>query len=162
MLNRYKVSAQVDSAKFGKGELVAYLDHEDFVKYANLSDQEKLAFLKEKGAQLHVGLDEISDADVTNYKVNGQDQSMVTHQNHQPLTNTQTDSHSIRKMRMNINGNDTGWVDITEENEAQYNEMMDQFNEMHRNFNKRFNRIFGDSFFKPFGFLEEEKSNDEA
>ena len=70
MLDRYKVSAQVDSAKFGKGELIAYLDHEDFVKYANLSDQDKLAFLKEHGAQLQVDLADLKESDITDFQVN--------------------------------------------------------------------------------------------
>lgn len=146
MLNRCKVSAKVDSAKCGKGELVAYLNHEDFVNYANFSDQDKLAFLKEHGAQLQVDLEELQESDVTNYQVNGHDQEVAT-VNVKPSTETQ----SVRKMRLNINGQDTGWVDVTEENEAQYNEMMNQFIEMHQNFNERFNKIFGDSFFKPFG-----------
>ena len=146
MLDRYKVSAQVDSAKFGKGELIAYLDHEDFVKYANLSDQDKLAFLKEHGAQLQVDLADLKESDITDYQVNRHDQELTTVSS-EPVTKTQ----SIRKMRMNINGQDTGWVDVTEENEAQYNEMMNQFNEMHQSFNERFNKIFGDTFFKPLG-----------
>ena len=146
MLDRYKVSAQVDSAKFGKGELIAYLDHEDFVKYANLSDQDKLAFLKEHGAQLQVDLADLKESDITDFQVNRHDQEL-TKVSSEPVTKTQ----SIRKMRMNINGQDTGWVDVTEENEAQYNEMMNQFNEMHQSFNERFNKIFGDDFFKPLG-----------
>ena len=146
MLDRYKVSAQVDSAKFGKGELIAYLDHEYFVKYANLSDHDKLAFLKEHGAQLQVDLADLKESDITDYQVNRHDQELTTVSS-DPVTKTQ----SIRKMRMNINGQDTGWVDVTEENEAQYNEMMNQFNEMHQSFNERFNKIFGDTFFKPLG-----------
>ena len=146
MLDRYKVSAQVDSAKFGKGELIAYLDHEDFVKYANLSDHDKLAFLKEHGAQLQVDLADLKESDITDFQVNRHDQELTTVSS-DPVTKTQ----SIRKMRMNINGQDTGWVDVTEENEAQYNEMMNQFNEMHQSFNERFNKIFGDTFFKPLG-----------
>ena len=146
MLDRYKVSAQVDSAKFGKGELIAYLDHEDFVKQANLSDQDKLAFLKEHGAQLQVDLADLKESDITDYQVNRHDQELTTVSS-EPVTKTQ----SIRKMRMNINGQDTGWVDVTEENEAQYNEMMNHFNEMHQSFNERFNKIFGDDFFKPLG-----------
>lgn len=151
MLNRYKVSAQVDSAKFGKGELIAYLDHEAFVKYANLSDPEKLPFLKEHGAQLQVDLDEVTESDVTQYKVNGEEELPISNR---PISDVQ----STRKMRMNINGQDTGWVDITEENEAQYNEMMNQFNQMHQRFNERFNRIFGESFFRPLGLMDEQKS----
>ena len=146
MIDRYKVAAQVDSAKFGKGELIAYLDHEDFVKYANLSDQDKLAFLKEHGAQLQVDLADLKESDITDFQVNRYDQALTTVSS-EPVTKTQ----SIRKMRMNINGQDTGWVDVTEENEAQYNEMMNQFNEMHQSFNERFNKIFGDTFFKPLG-----------
>lgn len=154
MLNKYTVSAQVDSEKFGKGQLVADLSQEDLVKYANLSDKDKLAFLKDHGAQLKVDLAEIEDKDVSNYQVEGQPLSQSNGQ--MPA------SQSTRKMRMNINGHDTGWIDVTEENEDQYNQMIEQFNDMHKQFNERFNHIFGKGFsnfldFKPSNFLDQPK-----
>ena len=49
-MRKYKVTAEVDSSKFGKGQLVAHLTHDQFVNYANLSDNEKLKFLKDNDA----------------------------------------------------------------------------------------------------------------
>ena len=48
MMKRYTVTADVNSEKFGQGTLVVELNEDDFIRYANLSDQEKLDFLKEK------------------------------------------------------------------------------------------------------------------
>ena len=139
MVNSYSVSAQVDSQKFGKGKLVAELSHDDFVKYANLSDKEKLVFLKEHGAQLQVDLASLQESEVNEFHVdNNQEQSLSSNNRERPTT--------MRKMRMNINGKDTGWIDVTEENETQYNKMMNQFNKMQQQFNQRFSKIFGDSF----------------
>lgn len=141
MMDKYTVSAQIDSQKFGKGKLVADLSHDDFVKYANLSDKDKLSFLKEHDAQLHVDLADLQDSDVSDYRVNKNEDQMVS-------SNPSSRSQTHRKMRMNINGQDTGWIDVTDENEEQYNQMMNQFNKMHQQFNQRFNKVFGDSFSK--------------
>lgn len=139
MMNSYSVSSQVDSQKFGRGKLVAELSHDDFMKYANLSDKEKLAFLKEHGAQLQVDLASLQESEVNEFHVdNNQEQSLLSNNRERPTT--------MRKMRMNINGQDTGWLDVTEENETQYNKMMNQFNKMQQQFNQRFGKIFGDSF----------------
>ncbi|MDK7229754.1 hypothetical protein QP444_10815, partial [Winkia sp. UMB1185] len=68
-MKMYTVTAEVNSDKYGKGTLVAELNEQDFIKYANLSDQDKLAFLKDKGAQFQVDVNELEDDDVVSYKV---------------------------------------------------------------------------------------------
>ncbi|MBG9981362.1 hypothetical protein HZY91_09810 [Facklamia sp. DSM 111018] len=134
-MNTYKVTANVKSEKYGQGQLVAELTHEDFVTYANLSDQKKLNFLKNKGASFQIDVDQLSDEEVSDYQVQTEDSRMTS-----SISNP---SRGLtRKMRVNINGQDTGWLDVTEENEAQYNQLVEQFNEMHQQFNERFNRIF--------------------
>lgn len=44
MLKTYVVTAQVNNDKFGKGELEAFLNEEDFIEYAYLSDKNNLTF----------------------------------------------------------------------------------------------------------------------
>ena len=144
-MNTYKVTANVKSEKFGQGQLVAELSHEDFVTYANLSDQEKLNFLKNKGAIFQIDVDQLNEEEVSDYQVEADDSSLNP-------SKASTSRGVTRKMRMNINGQDTGWVDVTEENEAQYNQLVEQFNEMHQQFNERFNRIFSHSPGSLLGF----------
>lgn len=133
-MKMYNVTADVSSEKFGKGQLEAQLNETEFIEYANLSDKAKLDFLKEKNAQFKADfVDELSDEEVSNYSIK------PTEETSQPVT---SNPRVTRKMRMNINGKDTGWVDVNEDNEAQYNEMMEQFNTMHEQFNERFKNFF--------------------
>ena len=137
-MNKYTVTAQVDSPKFGKGKLVADLSHEELINYANLTDQEKFSYLKEHGARLEVDLNELTGDDVSAYQVDGKTMT--------PSNLTQSRPRSQRKMRLNINGQDTGWVDVTDENEDQYKQILDQFNRMQDEFNHRFKTLFGNTF----------------
>lgn len=142
MVQTYRVTADVNNDKFGQAKLVADLSQEDLLTYANLSDQDKLGFLKEHGARLEMDVDQVDGKDISNYMVNGSEANHI-----QPTVK------ETRKMRMNINGKDTGWVDVTEENEAEYNKLMEQFNAMHEDFNKRFNDLFNrrwPNFFNPW------------
>ncbi|AEA01574.1 MULTISPECIES: hypothetical protein [Aerococcus] len=145
-MKMYTVTAEVNSDKYGKGILVAELNEQDFIKYANLSDQDKLAFLKDKGAQFQVDVNELEDDDVVSYKV--EESAGANH----PTQAKSSKPQVSRKMRMNINGQDTGWVDVTDENQAQYDQLMDHFNQMHQRFNDEFSRFFTD--FRPGHFLD--------
>ena len=81
----------------------------------------------------------LQESEVNEFHVdNNQEQSLLSNNRERPTT--------MRKMRMNINGQDTGWLDVTEENETQYNKMMNQFNKMQQQFHQRFSKIFDDSF----------------
>lgn len=134
-MKRYTVTADVNSEKFGQGTLVAELNEDDFIRYANLSDQEKLDFLKDKGARFQVDVKDLEDKDVANYSVKASEGS--------PSRQASTSQPQVsRKMRVNVNGQDTGWVDVTEENQAQYDALMDRFNQMHQRFNQEFNNFF--------------------
>ncbi|KAA9218008.1 MULTISPECIES: hypothetical protein [Aerococcus] len=145
-MKMYTVTAEVNSDKYGKGTLVAELNEQDFIKYANLSDQDKLAFLKDKGAQFQVDVNELEDDDVVSYKV--EESASASH----PAQAKSSKPQVSRKMRMNINGQDTGWVDVTDENQAQYDQLMDHFNQMHQRLNDEFSRFFTD--FRPGHFLD--------
>ncbi len=140
-MRKYKVTAEVDSSKFGKGQLVAHLTHDQFVNYANLSDNEKLKFLKDNDAEFIVEANELEDSDIKNFKVISPQDS----------DSDSDETQVTRKMRMNINGRDTGWVDVTEDNEEQYNQMLDQFNEMRNRFDEM-NRRFDERFSRFFNF----------
>ncbi|MDK6856496.1 hypothetical protein QP351_08330 [Aerococcus sp. UMB7533] len=134
-MKRYTVTADVNSEKFGQGTLVAELNEDDFIRYANLSDQEKLDFLKEKGARFQVDVKDLEDKDVANYSVKASENT--------PSRQSASEQPRVsRKMRVNVNGQDTGWVDVSEENQAQYDAMMDRFNQMHQRFNQEFNNFF--------------------
>ncbi|AMB93950.1 hypothetical protein ACWOE5_07700 [Aerococcus sanguinicola] len=134
-MKRYTVTADVNSEKFGKGTLLAELNEDDFIRYANLSDQEKLDFLKEKDARFQVDVNDLEDKDVANYSVKASENT--------PSRPSASEQPRVsRKMRVNVNGQDTGWVDVTEENQAQYDAMMDRFNQMHQRFNQEFNNFF--------------------
>lgn len=122
-MRKYTVTANVESKKFGKGQLVAELTEPEFIEYANLSDHDKLEFLKRKGAEFHVALDELSEDEVSGYKVEKGEQTL-----------TPEDGKPMRQMRFNINGHDSGWIDVDEKNEAQYNQLMDHFNDMNQRF----------------------------
>lgn len=135
-MEKYRVTADVNSEKYGKGQLVAQLNETDFIAYANLSDVDKLTFLKDKGAQFTVDIEQLEEKDVANYTIQAADGTEVSVPSEPQVT---------RKMRININGNDTGWVDVNEETEAQYNEALQQFNEMQHQLQQRF-----DHFFEPF------------
>lgn len=132
-MKKYRVTADVNSEKHGKGQLVAQLNETDFIAYANLSDADKLTFLKDKGAQFMVDVDQLEEQDVANYSIQAADGSEVSMSSEPQVT---------RKMRININGNDTGWVDVNEETEAQYNEALQQFNEMQQQLQQRFDHVF--------------------
>lgn len=153
MINKYQVTADVDSPKFGKGQLVAYLGEAEFAEYEKLSDAEKLAFLKEKGAEFRADISQVEEADVANFQV----QSDQPTPEAKAETATPADAGSdaepkiIRKMRINIDGNDTGWIDVNDETEEQYNQLMDRFNDMQREFDDRFNKMFESA---PRGFFD--------
>ncbi|UUX35073.1 hypothetical protein [Fundicoccus culcitae] len=134
MMNTYTVKAEVNSEKFGKGQLVAHLNEEEIVEYANLTDKDRLEYLKKHGASFQVDVNALEDKDIAEYKV-----ASATNAD---IQNGSSTPRVTRKMRMNINGQDTGWVDVTEENEEQYNSMLNQFNDMHQRFNDRFNSLF--------------------
>lgn len=146
MVQRYRVTADVNNDKIGQAKLVADLSQEDLLTYANLTDQEKLGFLKEHGARLEMDVNQVDDKDISNYMVNGAEVNLV-----QPKVK------ESRKMRMNINGKDTGWVDVTEENEAEYNKLMEQFNAMQEDFNKRFNDLFNHRWSNFFSSWKDKK-----
>lgn len=168
-MRQYTVTATVESKKFGKGQLVATLTEPEFLEYANLSDRDKLAFLKDKGAEFRVALDDIEDDEVSAYQVTKNAES------------SSTTAQPVRQMRFNINGKDSGWIDVDEKNEAQYNQLMDRFNEMNQRFqtmSQRMNDEFTHFFPKmrenhwldafdhsPFGLLshheDEAKTDDE-
>ncbi|AXY26153.1 hypothetical protein CL176_09155 [Suicoccus acidiformans] len=134
-MRKYTVTADVNSDKFGQGQLIAHLNETEFIEYANLSDQDKLSYLKDKGAEFRADIQDLGQDDVTNFTVQTA--------SGRPVAETSTGTPQItRKMRMNINGQDTGWVDVNEENEAEYNALMEQFNTMHQQFNERFRTIF--------------------
>lgn len=140
-MKMYTVTADVTSEQYGKGQLEAQLNETEFIEYANLSDRDKLTFLKEKGAQFKADfVDELSESDVSNFKIERLIDSKAT----------EASLHTSRKMRLNINGRDTGWVEVTDENEAQYNEMMEYFNKMQEQFDQRFHTFFN---FGPSRFL---------
>lgn len=149
-MNKYTVRAEVKSDKFGQGVLVAELNHENFMKYANLSDAEKLAFLKEHQAKFVFSAQDLTEEDLNHYQVSESQatKAMVEQAKGQEAVTVDTKPvvKTSRKMRMNINGQDTGWVDVNEENEAQYNQMIEDFNKMHQEMSERFNRIFGQRF----------------
>lgn len=67
--------------------------------------------MKEKGAQFKLDIKDLAEEDVANYQVKLHHSDQPSAASHSPIT-------SSRKMRMNINGRDTGWVDVTDENEA--------------------------------------------
>lgn len=141
-MKKYHVTADVNNEKYGKGQLVAQLNESDFIAYANLSDSDKFTFLKDKGAQFVLDVKQLQDKDVANYKIQSADGSEV---------NIPSEPQTTRKMRININGKDTGWVDVNEETEAQYNEVLQQMNQMQEQFNQRFNHFF--ESFRPSGLL---------
>lgn len=138
MINKYQVTADVDSQKFGKGQLIAYLDEQEFADYEKLSDTEKLAFLKEKGADFRADISQIEEADVANFQVKSDQPGTEKGAEAAPSSEPKT----IRKMRINIDGNDTGWIDVDEETEEQYNQLLERFNKMQLEFDERFNKIF--------------------
>ena len=127
-MKKFLVTANVDSEKFGKGQLSAYLTEDQIVEYANLNDADKLGYLKDNKAEFKVDASELTDKDVKDFSIQ--------------KNPTNTTPQFTRKMRMNINGKDTGWLDVNEDNEAQYNQMMEQFNDMQRQFNDRFRNFF--------------------
>lgn len=154
----YTVTADVNSDKFGKGTLEAQLNETEFIEYANLSDKDKLQFLKDKGAEFRVDVvKELTDEDVTNFNID-----------HAAEGTAGSSPQVTRKMRMNINGKDTGWVDVNEENETQYNEMMEYFNNMQEQFNERFQNFFSRTpgslldFPSPFRIGNKEENEDQA
>ena len=126
-MTKYRVTADVDSATYGKGRLEAYLDEAEFIQYANLSDDEKLDFLKNKSAKVQLASDCVNENEVSHYQVNALSPREKVEGEQKP-----SEVKTIRKMRMNINGQDTGWVDVTDENEAQYNAIMDRMKDMHQ------------------------------
>ncbi|PKY91824.1 hypothetical protein CYJ27_03905 [Aerococcus christensenii] len=139
-MTKYRVTADVDSATYGKGRLEAYLDEAEFIQYANLSDDEKLDFLKNKSAKVQLASDCVNENEVSHYQVNALSPREKVDGEQKP-----SEVKTIRKMRMNINGQDTGWVDVTDENEAQYNAIMDRMKDMHQKMTQEFNH-----FFQPF------------
>ncbi|MDO4679702.1 MAG: hypothetical protein Q4A55_00275 [Aerococcus sp.] len=146
-MRKYTVTADVESQKFGKGKLVAELTEPEFIEYANLSDRDKLAFLKDKGAEFHASLEELSDDEVSGYKV---EQKKTTKPNVAPHV---ASDKPMRQMRFNINGRDSGWIDVNEQNEDQYNQLMNHFNDMNQRFRtmtQRMNEEF-QHFFLGFG-----------
>lgn len=144
-MKKYHVTADVNSKKYGKGQLIAELNEAEFIEYANLSDEDKLAFLRDKGARFQVDMADLAADEVVNFQIKPAGP--------EPSSPEKTVEPQVqRKMRMNINGQDTGWVDVTEENQAQYDELMDHFNHMHQEFNQRFGDFFQD--FRPGRFLD--------
>ena len=145
MSEKILVTANVDSEKFGKGQMSVHLSEDEHVEYNNLNESDKLDYLRGKDAEFKVNVSELSDEDVKNFSI----------QETQTDTSLDTTPPKIsRKIRMNINGNDTGWVEVNDENEAQYNQMIEQFNDMHRQFNDRFKNFFshGPGDLLDFGF----------
>ena len=105
-MTKYRVTADVDSATYGKGRLEAYLDEAEFIQYANLSDDEKLDFLKNKSAKVQLASDCVNENEVSHYQVNALSPREKVEGEQKP-----SEVKTIRKMRMNINGQDTdGWM----------------------------------------------------
>ena len=144
-MKKFQVTADVNSEKYGKGQLLANLDETAFIEYSSLSDDQKLAFLKKNGAQFVRDVADLSEADVQNYAIKDQTASSENVPNATTSTELTTPQVS-RKMRLNINGNDTGWLDVTDENEAQYEDMLKRFNEAQTEMRKSFTEIFGNFF----------------
>lgn len=151
MARVYRISARVNSHKYGEGRLVARLNEADYRTYETLDDEEKLNFLKEHHAQFIKEIDDVDLSEVSDFSVRSghhhhHDHMMKEAEEKETSTSDQKPK-VIRKMRMNINGRDTGWLDVNEENEARYNEMLDQMNRWQRQFDRTFEHAFRDPWF---------------
>ena len=68
-MKKYHVTADVNSKKYGKGQLIAELNEAEFIEYANLSDEDKLAFLRDKGARFQVDMADLAADEVVNFQI---------------------------------------------------------------------------------------------
>lgn len=146
-MKKYTVTADVQSEKYGKGKLIGSLTEAELLEYAKLTDSEKLDYLVQKNAKFVVDTPE--DLNVESFNIEARTDGKTTELNYEGEI-PQTEPKVTRKMRININGQDSGWVDVTEENEEEYNKILEQVNDMHEEYNKRFNEIFN---FRGNGFL---------
>lgn len=128
MSNVYTVQLEVNSPKYGRGHLVAKLNEDQMTQYLSMNDDQRFVYLQRIGAKF------VTDDYTYNKDASNEVQQASTKET---TTSTPNKPQVSRKMRVNINGHDTGWVDVTEENEDQYNEMMNKFQDLQNEFVQR-------------------------
>lgn len=145
----YTVRATVYSQRYGQGELVAQLNEEEMIHYAQLTPSQRIDFLKQVDSQFVVEASQLDPGDLQAVSGEAPEASPSTKGEVMPAEDS-GQIHSSRRVRMQVNGQDTGWIQVTEDNAAEVQAMVEDFKAKQAAFLVERAPWFGSVFNRPF------------